>query len=411
MAENVKTLRVLSGGVEAGRLEKGPQFVFRYKEGASSQEAVSLIMPPVNTGIASNILHPVFEMNLPEGYLRQRITERFRKYADVDDMFFLALQGESSIGRLGFSSDAISREGVSGVTLAELVSSRTPDLFERLVDEYIGQTTIAGVQPKILVPEDVDGKSALQLPELIVKTSGDEFPNLSINEFVCMSIAAKAGLTVPEFHLSKDHRLFIMRRFDITSDNRRLGMEDVCGLMGRTTDKKYRSSYEQIAKAVAIYSNDTNRDLAVFFRSLCITVLVGNGDAHLKNFAFLYDDPATGQGWLSPAYDIVNTSVYLHGDPLALKLMKSRDYPNRDTMTRFGNEYCNLTKKQAIRIIDECIEAARLGLEEHGELAKKVEFAGRTLEEELKHARGRLMTPDRKSLVWKGKVRKPKRVR
>lgn len=411
MADRVRSLRVLAGDKEAGVLSKGAQFEFRYDSNARDTDAVSLVMPVTNAEITRNTLHPVFEMNLPEGYLRQRIIERFRKYAKVDEMFFLALQGSASIGRLGFESDDLERADVTGMAMAELVSTEDPDLFERLVERYIDQTTIAGVQPKVLVPENTERKSAFYLPELIVKTSGPEFPGMAINEFVCMSIAQRAGLEVPEFHLSDNRQLFVMRRFDITSNGDRLGMEDICVLMGITADHKYERSYEQVAKAIRIFSGNSNRDLEIFFRSLCVSVLVGNGDAHLKNFAMLYDGPVAGKGWFSPAYDIVNTTVYIEGDPLALKLCKTKDYPNRTVMARFGREHCFLTDKMARNIIDQCLQAVVWGINTFPEFCQEVEFEGRTLGDELEHGLGRLTPPGEKSGKWKGEVRKPRRVR
>jgi len=154
-----------------------------------------------------------------------------------------------------------------------------------------------------------------------------------------MSIVKQAGLRVPEFHLSDDKRLFIMRRFDLTQDRHRLGMEDICVLMGLVADDKYKRSYEQVARAIGIYSDNPNRDLGELFRSLCVSVLVGNGDAHLKNFAMLYDDPSAGKGWFSPTFDIVNTTLYMEGDTLALKLGRTKDFSSRTTMVRFGREH------------------------------------------------------------------------
>jgi len=411
MTTRIKSLQVFSGGLPAGELYKDSQFHFHYAPSASDDVAVSLTMPVRRDEFRRSTLHPVFEMNLPEGYLRQRIIERFRKHATIDDMFFLALQGDSSIGRLGFHSSGLERTGVRGASLESLVTTDNPELFENLVERYLGQTTIAGVQPKILVPENSEPKSALVLPELVVKAAGPEFPGLTINEFVCMSIAKRAGLDVPEFYLSENQQLFIMRRFDIRPDGQRLGMEDICALMGLVANDKYQRSYEQVAKAVAVYSEQPNRDLEAFFRSLCISVLVGNGDAHLKNFAMLYESPASGKSWLSPAYDIVNTTVYLPADTLALKLSRSKDFPNRTIMTRFGREHCHLTEKQAEAVIDECIAAVHWGIDQFSGQMVKVECEGRTLFSEMVNGVGRLMNPAQKQSQWKGEVRLPKRTR
>lgn len=411
MTKKIKSLNVSSGTIEAGTLSKDSQFRFSYGADTPDKHAVSLTMPVTVKDYVSSKIPPVFEMNLPEGYLRQRIIERFQKHATVDEMFFLALQGENSIGRLGFHSDSVERDVVEGMTLADLVKTDNPALFEKLVERYLDQTTIAGVQPKVLVPDNGEAKSALQLPELIVKTSGPEFPYLAINEYICMSIAKQAGLAVPEFHLSDDKRLFIMRRFDLLPDQKRLGMEDICVLIGLVAADKYKRSYEQIARAVGIYSEKPNRDLAELFKSLCVSVLVGNGDAHLKNFAMLYDNPEAGKGWLSPAFDIVNTTVYMEGDTLALKLSKTKDFPNRTTMIRFGREHCNLTQKTAEETIDLCIGAVQWGIDEFKELAEAVNFESRTLIGEIENGVCRLMKPEIKQFIWKGEVRKPKRTK
>jgi serine/threonine-protein kinase HipA len=410
MTKRIRTLRVMAGDSDIGALMKDSQFRFRYEDLVAEHDAVSLAMPVQAREFVRNTIHPVFEMNLPEGYLRQRIVERFRKQATVDEMFFLALQGDRSMGRLGFQSDSVTTDSVEGTSLVDLVETDSPGLFEQLVERYIGQTTIAGIQPKILVPDRNGAKSALPLPDLIVKTAGPEFPQLTINEFVCMSIAQRSGLTVPDFYLSGDKRRFIMRRFDLGSHGR-LGMEDLCVLMGLVSDDKYKRSYEQVAKAVSIYSSKPNQDLEILFRSLCISVLVGNGDAHLKNFAMLYDDPVAGKGRLSPAYDIVNTTLYIETDTLALKLGKTKDFPGRTIMSRFGQEHCTLTHKMAESVIDDAIAAVLWGIDNFRDLTEQVEFEGRTLRGELERGVARLMRPEQKHRIWKGEARRPRRSR
>ena len=66
---------------------------------------------------------------------------------------------------------------------------------------------------------------------MIVKSGLSEFPGLAINEYVCMSAVAGAGIPVPECFLSNDRKLFVMRRFDRRSDGRALGFEDMAVLM------------------------------------------------------------------------------------------------------------------------------------------------------------------------------------
>ena len=58
--------------------------------------------------------------------------------------------------------------------------------------------------------------------------------------------------------------------------------------------------------------------LAEFIRRLVVNILIGNGDAHLKNWSVIYKDKVTPQ--LSPAYDLVSTIHYVQNDSLALNL-------------------------------------------------------------------------------------------
>jgi serine/threonine-protein kinase HipA len=86
--------------------------------------------------------------------------------------------------------------------------------------------------------------------------------------------------------------------------------------------------------------------------------MVGNGDAHLKNYAMLYDDIEAMR--LSPLYDVVNTQIYTPADTLALKLGKSKDFPYRKRIVDFGKA---LGVKSGEEIVDEMAEQIREELE------------------------------------------------
>ncbi len=411
----VKELDITVNGQEVGSLARRAQFEFTYRDQTNEDLAVSTVMPVRVDAYRSGALHPIFEMNLPEGYLRQRIFERFRKHYNVNEMFLLALQGEHGIGRLGYKSDLIGDRPDGGVDLEEILNStQSAALFENLIERFITSTTIAGVQPKVIVPEASKlGKTKVDLPNLIVKSAGDEFPGLAINEYVCMSMVRDVGLSVPEFYLSDDLELFVMRRFDLDLQGVPIGMEDFCVLTNKVADKKYNSTYEEVAKAIAMFSNNVVDDLSSYFKSLCMSIILGNGDAHLKNFSMLYESPI-GDLSLSPWYDIVNTTVYIHNDPMALKLRGTKEYPHRTGMVQFGANHCRLTEKQAGLMIDECIEAVTSGLERYDQLISLVTFedqAGkRNLRSEIEKGLQRLELPH-KAGVKIPTQRAPKRVR
>jgi serine/threonine-protein kinase HipA len=60
-------------------------------------------------------------------------------------------------------------------------------------------------------------------------------------------------------------------------------------------------------------------------RRLLVNILLGNGDAHLKNWSLLYADQVTAE--LAPAYDIVYTQAYIPGESqIALNLADNKDW-------------------------------------------------------------------------------------
>ena len=261
-----------------------------------------------------------------------------RRYVKVNDMLFLALQQRCGIGRLSYESDLkLVNERYNN--LDELVNwDSRESAFEYLLDKYLLNTAaISGVQPKLLVNTKKNGeKGTLIEPELIVKTGGDDYEHLAFNEYVCMSIAKACGISVPEFWLSKNNELFIMKRFDL-HNGQALGMEDFAVLMKKSGDDKYLGSYENVAKVVQLYTKSLSQTQQIF-DYIAISCLLGNGDAHLKNFSLLYDtiNPVSGLR-LTPLYDVVNTTVYkTDSHDLALKMDKSREFPDRDRLVRFG---------------------------------------------------------------------------
>jgi serine/threonine-protein kinase HipA len=306
MSDRIRKLRVHIPQGASGTLEKSHRFSFAYDHSAPPNRQISLSMPVRLPSYGRGAIHPIFEQNLPEGFVRERITERLRKHICIDEMLFLALQRNYGIGRLAFQSEEFPAQQVKQESLAEILRWQGKEsLFEELVNKYLLQTSISGVQPKVLVS---DSRATFHTPGLIIKSGLEEYPGLAVNEFICMSAAQKCGLSVPDFYLSDDHSLFIMRRFDLYESGKRYGLEDFSVLLGERAQDKYMGSYESLAKVISMYCASPQKDMESFFRLLVVSVAVGNGDAHKKNFSLLYDDvqrPETIR--LAPAYDIVST--------------------------------------------------------------------------------------------------------
>jgi len=353
--QRIRQMTIKVAGEVAGLLEKKPQFEFTYHSDAQSPVAVS--MPVDNRFYQDGALFPIFEMNIPEGFIRHRITERLRKHIQVDEMLFLALQGNAGIGCIGYETEGIEQEEASAENLAEILAWQgSHELFDELVNKYLLQSSISGIQPKVLVPEATvkTGKGALILPSLIVKSGDEEYPGLALNEFICMRLAMACQIETPEFWLSDNRQLFVMRRFDIKDNGSCRAMEDMAVLQRKSTNDKYRSSYESMGKVLQFYSSDIKADNETLFKMMVHSCMVGNGDGHLKNYAMLYDDIEAMR--LSPLYDVVNTQIYTPADTLALKLGKSKDFPDRKRIIDFGKA---MGVKNCEDIVDEMAEQIR----------------------------------------------------
>jgi serine/threonine-protein kinase HipA len=264
-------------------------------------------------------------------------------------MLFLALSGKNGIGRISYESKKLDTGSEDPVNLDSLIhSENSGEMFNRLVEKYLLKTTagVSGVQAKVVVPE---ARGTLTLPSLIVKSGNAEYPNIALNEYLCMSIAKVAGLRTPDFWITDDHQLFVMRRFDYSDANSKLGMEDFSVLTGKSSDKKYAARYESLLRAANLYDVDVSE----MYTQIVLSLLVGNGDAHLKNFAILYKD-VTGPYELSPVYDVVCTKAY--GDETtALSINKSRNYPNKAYLIKLGNEFGVLNPNEIIERIIEAV--------------------------------------------------------
>ncbi|AUZ48575.1 type II toxin-antitoxin system HipA family toxin [Pseudomonas orientalis] len=378
----IKRLNIATPQGNAGELSKGSQFSFAYGSAEASRE-VSLVMPYDPTPTVSNVLHPIFDMNVPEGFLADQIKRRMAKHMQVDEMRLLSIIGGNQIGRLSYENPKEASTPVKAqVGLQEILSADTSQgVFDFLVDTYF-ESGISGVQPKVLVP-DLDkltgSRKTMLSSDLIVKSGADEYAHLAQNEFLCLEAARLAGLETPRFWLSDRGDLFVMERFDLTLAGR-LGFEDMAVLLGLNKDPhdnyKYSQSYETLAAVIreVCQQGDVLRELERFFSSVCLSVMVRNGDAHLKNFGVLYTHPGAPETvQLAPVFDVTTTTAYEHYNPksgqalvdrtLAIKMNKTKAYPDRQQLIEFGRKHCGVAAPGLI--IERIAEAMSEALSAH----------------------------------------------
>ena len=326
----------------AGRLEEtaagGTRFVYH----EDWRDTIGCCLPVTrrehewNTG-----LHPFFQHLGAEGWLRERQARRAH-IAEEDDFGLLMRYGADCIGAVGV----------------------LPDTEEPALDLAANEAanpgrTVSGVQRKLLVVRDEAANAfrpagATGPAPYIAKFNSEALPTLVRNENLSLrwltEVLGADEVTV--FRLDRvaelDETALIVTRFDRTADGRKLRAEDfaqiLCKPRGADFGGKYEASYEEVAGVIRAYSARPEIDLARFFRRLVAFILVGNADAHLKNFTLLERPEGLR---LSPTYDVVNVGVYegydqqlaltIGGEKLAL------DAIDRARLTAFG-ERIGLTR-------------------------------------------------------------------
>lgn len=355
-------LNVFAADVAAGRLERSDRepdtFLFTYAGHCPPAQAVSLTMP-VRTDQydASGGLLPIFEMNLPEGALRERLRLNFAKaIAEFDDLDLLSIVGASQIGRLRFSQQAQLRQDVPTQDLDEILTYRgAADLFAHLLDRFAAHSGISGIQPKVLIrdektPDRLTDRGATH----IVKTyDAAEYPELAANELICTYGAAAAGIRTAGLTLSENRRFLVAERFDRRMDGTYLGLEDFCVLEGMRSHGRYDGSYEGIARRIADFISPTALPPALEQYALMVaySCAIENGDAHLKNFAVMYGTPEE-EIRLAPAFDVLCTTLYLPRDTLALTLSGTKQFPSRDPLLRFMRNITSKSIPATVELLD-----------------------------------------------------------
>ncbi len=172
-----------------------------------------------------------------------------------------------------------------------------------------------------------------------------------------------------------------MKRFDVTGDGEALAFEETCALLNKPNHGKYMGSYEEVVdiiqKVPCVPEGASNRDL---FKAIAFSMLIRNGDAHLKNFGVTYDRATEVS--LAPFYDLVSTTVYLPEDQPALTFNGTKTWPTDDSLEEFGLGVCGLRKKETRRLLDEVksgISASVSGIEQYSRDNPRYEALCRSL--------------------------------
>lgn len=360
---NKSPLHVFAGTTRSGVLARSDvepdTYLFGYRADATPDAAVSLTMPVrVDQYDSMAGLLPIFEMNLPEGALRERLRLQFAKAVpEFDDLDLLQIVGGSQVGRLRYSSQESLGDEVPQQDLSEILTYRgSADLFAHLLERFARHSGISGMQPKVLVreiaaPERVTHRGATH----IVKAFDPrEYPELAANEFICTHGASVAGIDTATMRLSDNGHILVVDRFDLDADGAYLGLEDFCVLDARRSHGRYDGSYEQVAQRITDFVSPgalahAKEQFALMVAYACT---VGNGDAHRKNFGVLYRHPED-EVRLAPAYDVVSTLPYLPRDTLALELGGTKAFPDRVRLLKFVRHVTGTSSNGGRRLLEQ----------------------------------------------------------
>jgi serine/threonine-protein kinase HipA len=351
----------------------GTRYAFEYGE-VTGKDIVSLTMVPIDGELRfeSPTFPPPFDMILPEGDRRARIEEA-RKILRTDSFSLLSYVGANPVNRVRFllPGETPQEDPPAIPTPKEIAGTRQGrELFRELMERTDLRQGVAGVQPKIL-GTDVPVKISAAARQFrgsthLLKSSTSRFPFLAVNEQACLNVFAAAGIAVPKTTLSADGELLLVERFDRDERGKLAGFEEAAALMGETSATKYHRDYGTMVDVLCESIAPAQQALvrATLLKCLVLNHLLGNGDAHLKNFGVLYDDPANVS--LAPAYDCVSTLPYIPDDVPALALSfewYSKAWWPRTKIEEFASRYGSLSPTEIRSLFEQCVEAVHLGVQ------------------------------------------------
>lgn len=310
------------------RHQKG-RVVFQYSQDWIENESspVSLSLPCRKEKFAPGISTAFFENLLPESDTRTILA--FRNRFDKKDTYsFLENFGEDCAGALsiipGDQKPDFTPGQYENIT-QELIDALDkirvdPEKYKLYPEMKKAKLSLAGAQDKL--PVYLKGtqfylpKNSGSATTHIIKPINAGFTDIPKNEAFCMELAQRSGFPIPNSRIMKigGHELFVVDRYDRQVFNKeivRIHQEDFCQAMGYPAERKYQEAggpgFAECRELIDEYLSSkgvTNRLL--FIRMMIFNYIIGNHDAHGKNFSILHNNGFE----LALFYDLVSTQVY-----------------------------------------------------------------------------------------------------
>ncbi len=331
-------LQVYLGTQQVGEIERrGPgRYRFSYSSAALTRRSpggiqLSASLPPRAEVFTPSETSPFFEGLLPEGAVRTAIARSFR-ISEEDGFGLLRALGADCAGAVTVLPPDHEPPVPGPGSLRALSDEQLVQLVADLPHHPLGvdpteagvRLSLGGIQHKLVLAgsslrgfsQPLEGAPSTCL----LKPEFGQYPGLVVNEAFCMKVARSTGLRTAfanEIEVGSTPCLYV-ERFDREFDAdgnaiRRVHQEDMCQALGVSPVAKYEDNGgPSIADIIRLLRTIRGpfmaRDVNEFIHAVLINFLLGNSDAHGKNFALLYE-PRAGVR-LAPVYDIVSTAVY-----------------------------------------------------------------------------------------------------
>jgi serine/threonine-protein kinase HipA len=316
----------------AGLLERvdGASLRFTYDPGwlAGAEVPISLSLPLREEPYEDPECRPFFKGLLPEGEFLRSIARTFHISAENPFTVLQEIGGECAGavslvapgGESPFAS-APDPEWLSEPRLASLLAElpSRPLLTGPEDDEGV-RLSLAGTRDKlpVLLEDDRVGITRGRPPSThIIKVPPPEIEGFVANEAYCMALAREIGLTAAMAMPLRAGNLeaLLVERYDrlrAGSTVRRIHQEDFCQASGRPPEMKYEAEggpgVAECARLISEYGAGPGASLLRFLDALLFNLLIGNADAHSKNYSLLLE--GSGAPRLAPLYDLLSTRAH-----------------------------------------------------------------------------------------------------
>lgn len=338
---------------------------------------LSMTLPVQPERFSQGVSRSFIDGLLPEGDTRRAIADDLRLRAD-DTFGLIRALGRDCAGAIVIQPDDKSEPPPVTTTAAEpLDENELAELIGNLRTAPLGvggrvRVSLAGVQEKLLLtrlPDDRWGRPIDGTPSThILKPEIRGYPQTVENEAFCMRLAKHLGLPVAsvETITVSGRAVLVVSRYDRVVDPsghvERIHQEDFCQATGKPPDKKYQEDGGPPLRIIARMLSAIDPDsLAALVGAVTLHVLVGNGDAHAKNYSLLHEP--SGALRLAPLYDVMSTLFY-DDDHLAMYIDDVRN-TNRVTLDRLVNEAASwgMSPNRVSDIVSRILDSATAAVE------------------------------------------------